>query len=106
MDEYHSLSHTVWDCKFHVVFIPKCRRKTLYFELLCGLRYEAHQLPSNLVWLVGINPLSHRLVALRPRLASDRLQSFVPRSRARRNRVSSTPGRERPWCGVAPAKVP
>jgi putative transposase len=33
MDGYHSLSHTVWDCKYHVVFIPKCRCKTLYFEL-------------------------------------------------------------------------
>ena len=26
MDEYESLSHTIWDCKYHVVFIPKCRR--------------------------------------------------------------------------------
>ena len=33
MDEYESLSHTTWDCKFHVVFIPKCRRRTLYPEL-------------------------------------------------------------------------
>ena len=33
MDEYHALSHTTWDCKYHVVFIPKCRRKTLYVEL-------------------------------------------------------------------------
>ena len=33
MDEYESLSHTKWDCKYHVVFIPKCRRKTLYTEL-------------------------------------------------------------------------
>ena len=32
MDEYESLSHTKWDCKYHVVFIPKCRRKTLYGE--------------------------------------------------------------------------
>ena len=30
MDEYESLSHTTWDCKYHVVFIPKCRRRTLY----------------------------------------------------------------------------
>ena len=29
MDEYESLSHTRWDCKYHVVFIPKCRRKAL-----------------------------------------------------------------------------
>ena len=30
MDEYESLSNTKWDCKYHVVFIPKCRRRTLY----------------------------------------------------------------------------
>ena len=29
MDAYQSLSHTKWDCKYRVVFIPKCRRKTL-----------------------------------------------------------------------------
>ena len=33
MDDYESLSHSKWDCKYHVVFIPKCRRKTLYGEL-------------------------------------------------------------------------
>jgi putative transposase len=33
MDEVESLSHTKWECKYHVVFIPKCRRKTLYKEL-------------------------------------------------------------------------
>ena len=33
MDEYESLSHTKWECKYHVVFIPKRRRKTLYVEL-------------------------------------------------------------------------
>src|SRR5580658_1556278 len=32
MDEYESLSHTTWDCKYRVVFIPKYRRKTLYQE--------------------------------------------------------------------------
>ncbi len=33
MDETESLSHTKWDCKYHVVFIPKCRRKALYGQL-------------------------------------------------------------------------
>ena len=33
MDEYSSLNHTQWECLYHVVFIPKCRRKTLYVEL-------------------------------------------------------------------------
>ena len=33
MDECETLSHTTWDCKYHVVFIPKCRRKTIYAGL-------------------------------------------------------------------------
>ena len=33
MDEFQSLSHTKWECKYHVVFIPKYRRKALYAEL-------------------------------------------------------------------------
>ena len=33
MNECESLSHTRWECKYHVVFIPKYRRKTLYKEL-------------------------------------------------------------------------
>ena len=33
MDDYESLSHTKWECKYRVVFIPKYRRKTLYGEL-------------------------------------------------------------------------
>jgi len=33
MDEYQSLSHTKWECKYHVVFIPKYRRKVLYGQL-------------------------------------------------------------------------
>ena len=33
MDETGSLRHTKWECKYHVVFIPKCRRRTLYEQL-------------------------------------------------------------------------
>jgi REP element-mobilizing transposase RayT len=33
MDESQSLSHSKWECKYHVVFIPKCRRRTLYKQL-------------------------------------------------------------------------
>ena len=32
MDDYESLSYSNWECKYHVVFIPKCRRKTLRRE--------------------------------------------------------------------------
>ena len=33
MNEYQSLSHTKWECKYHVVFIPKYRRKAVYGQL-------------------------------------------------------------------------
>ncbi len=33
MDKTESLNHTKWECKYHVVFIPKGRRKLLYVEL-------------------------------------------------------------------------
>jgi putative transposase len=33
MDELESLSHTKWECKYHVVFVPKRRRRTLYVGL-------------------------------------------------------------------------
>ena len=36
MQTNESLKHTTWDCKYHVVFIPKCRRKVLYQ----GIRQE------------------------------------------------------------------
>ena len=33
MHEWQSLSHVRWDCKYHVVIIPKCRRKLFYGKL-------------------------------------------------------------------------
>ena len=33
MKEYQSLSHTRWDCKYHVVFIPKRRQKVIFGAL-------------------------------------------------------------------------
>lgn len=33
MEAEETLSHTKWECKYHVVFIPKYRRKALYGQL-------------------------------------------------------------------------
>jgi putative transposase len=33
MDDAQSLSHTKWECKYHIVWIPKCRRKVLFGKL-------------------------------------------------------------------------
>ncbi len=44
MDRPESLSHSTWECKYHVVFIPKCRRRVLYEELRLHLGEVFHNL--------------------------------------------------------------
>ena len=41
---YHSLSHSKWDCKYHIVFVPKRRRKVLYGSLRQHLGTIFHEL--------------------------------------------------------------
>ena len=41
---YQSLSHSRWDCKYHVVFVPKRRRKALYGEMRKQLGSIFHEL--------------------------------------------------------------
>ena len=70
MDELESLSHTKWECKYHVVFIPKRRRKTLYAELRrhlgevfrklavqkeCRIE-EGHLMPDHVHMMISIPP--------------------------------------------------
>ena len=33
MERYESLNHIKWDCKYHLVWIPKYRKKVLYGQL-------------------------------------------------------------------------
>ena len=58
MDEYETLNHTTWDCKYHVVFIPKYRRKLLFQELRKPLAKveEGHLLPDHVHMLLSIPP--------------------------------------------------
>lgn len=69
MDEYETLSHSRWECKYHVVFIPKCRRNTLYARLRIHLGevfrqlarkesqiLEGHLMPDHVHMLIAIPP--------------------------------------------------
>ncbi len=44
MREVQSISHTRWECKYHIVFIPKCRRKTIYGQIRKELGDVFHRL--------------------------------------------------------------
>ena len=70
MQPYESLKHTTWECKYHVVFIPKCRRKVLYAQLRrelgtvfrglaeqkeCKVE-EGHLMPDHVHMLLSVPP--------------------------------------------------
>ena len=44
MSDYESLSHSKWDCKYHIVFIPKMRKKELYGKIRTYLGPVFHDL--------------------------------------------------------------
>ncbi|MCY4471310.1 MAG: IS200/IS605 family transposase [Kistimonas sp.] len=46
MPDYKSLSHTRWDCKYHIVFIPKKRKKVIYGSLRKFLGEILHELAN------------------------------------------------------------
>jgi len=70
MDNEQSLNHTKWECKYHVVWIPKYRRKELYGKLRQELGslfkdlaqrqesqvLEGHLLPDHVHMLISIPP--------------------------------------------------
>src|SRR4030042_3014851 len=70
MNNLLSLSHAMWDCKYHIVWIPKHRRKVLYGELqkhlgemfreLAGQKesrvMEGHLMPDPVHMFISIPP--------------------------------------------------
>ena len=46
MKDYKSLCHTRWDCKYHVVFIPKRRKKLIFGKLRKQLGAALHELAN------------------------------------------------------------
>ena len=70
MQDIQRLSHSKWECKYHVVFIPKCRRKVLYGHLrkYLGKLFrelarqkeseveEGHLMPDHVHMLISIPP--------------------------------------------------
>ncbi len=43
-EAYQSLSHSKWDCKYHIVFVPKYRRKAMYRDIRKFLGPVFHEL--------------------------------------------------------------
>ena len=81
MDKFESLSHTAWDCKYHVIFNPKCRRRTLYRELRQHLGEVFRKLASQKESRVEEGHLMpdhvHMMLAIPPRYAVSQVVGFI-----------------------------
>ena len=81
MDNEQSLSHTKWECKYHVTWIPKYRKKELYGDLRKNLGevfrelarrreceiLEGHMLPDH----------SHMLISIPPKYAVSQVVGYI-----------------------------
>jgi putative transposase len=81
MDKTESLSHTRWECKYHIVFIPKCRRKALYGQLRKHLGEVFRQLASQKESRIEEGHLLadhvHMLVSIPPKYAVSQVVGFI-----------------------------
>ena len=81
MDKYESLNHTAWDCKYHVVFIPKCRRRTLYYQLRQHLGEVFRKLASQKESRVEEGHLMpdhvHMMLSIPPKYAVSQVVGFI-----------------------------
>jgi putative transposase len=81
MDENESLSHSKWECKYHVVFIPKCRRRTLYGQLRKHLgevfRRLAEQKESRILEGHLMPDHVHMLIAIPPKYAVSQVVGYI-----------------------------
>jgi len=78
---YESLSHSKWDCKYHLIFVPKYRRKKLYGSIRRFLGPIFHELASQRrsKILEGhmVQDHVHMLIAIPPKYAVSEVVGYV-----------------------------
>ena len=81
METTENLSHTKWECKYHIVFIPKCRRKTLFAalrkELGPVLRSLAEQKECRVEEGKLLADHVHMLVSIPPKYAVSQVVGYM-----------------------------
>ena len=81
MDDFDSLSHSRWECKYHIVFIPKCRRKVLYGQLRSHLGEVLHKLASHKECRIEEGHLMadhvHMLISIPPKYAVSAVVGYI-----------------------------
>ena len=78
---YESLNHSKWDCKYHVVFIPHCRKKVLYGKIREFLGRKFHELAgqreSEIVEGHMVQDHCHMLIRIPPKYSISEVIGYI-----------------------------
>ena len=81
MQTYETQKHTTWECKYHIVFIPKCRRKVLYGQIRSELGQVFHELARRKESQIHEGHLMpdhvHILISIPPKYAVAHVMGFM-----------------------------
>ncbi len=81
MNNYNKLNHTTWECKYHLVWIPKYRKKLIYGNLrrYLGevLRELALQKESNIIEGHLMGDHVHLLISIPPKYAVSQVVGYI-----------------------------
>ena len=81
MNTYEKLSHTTWECKYHIVFIPKYRRKVLYGHLRKELGKMFHELARQRESVIEEGHLMcdhvHMLISIPPKYSVSQVIGYI-----------------------------
>ena len=81
MRQVNSLNHTRWECKYHIVFIPKYRRKALFGQIPRDLADVFHNLARQRESLIEEGHLMpdhvHMMISIPPKYAVSQVVGFI-----------------------------
>jgi putative transposase len=81
MDDNKSLKHTKWECKYHVVFIPKCRKQVMYGKIRKELGSLLHELASHRECKIEEGHLQpdhvHMLISIPPKYSVSQVMGYI-----------------------------
>jgi len=81
MREVNSLNHTRWACKYHIVFIPKYRKKVLFGQIRKEMGEVFHRLARQKESLIEEGHLMpdhvHMMISIPPKYAVSQVVGFI-----------------------------
>ena len=81
MNDNHSLSHSKWNCKYHIVFAPKYRRQVVYGQLKADigkiLRTLCEQKKVNIIEAEACPDHIHMLVEIPPNISVAQFMGYL-----------------------------